>query len=83
MLQGAAPFDGQEFYRNVDASKPCTLRYHGCFTDGGVDEQFAMYWVSEHKVLLFCSLLSGLMSTCCFRAGGSYVYTKPLGELLQ
>ena len=70
MLQGAAPFDGQEFYKSLAASKPCTLRFHGCFTDGGVDEQAEMYWASENKVLLLCGLLSDLMETCCVYAGG-------------
>ena len=62
--QGAIPFDGQEFYKSLATSKPCALRFHGCFTDGGVDEQLAMYWASEFKVLLFCALLSGLAMTC-------------------
>lgn len=83
MLQGAAPFDGQEVYKSLAVTKPCTLRFHGCFTDGGLDEQLAMYWASEYKFLLFRGLLSGLMMTCCVYAGGSYVHSKPLGKLLQ
>ncbi|KAL3140391.1 hypothetical protein ABBQ38_004651 [Trebouxia sp. C0009 RCD-2024] len=46
-LQASAQIDGQQLYRTLAVSKPRTLRYHGCFTDGGVDEQLAAYWVDN------------------------------------
>lgn len=81
-VQASAQIDGQELYRSVAVSKPRTLRYHGCFTDGGVDEQLAAYWASPIRTLC-CAVLSGLTMTCCCHAGGQHVHPKPLGKLLQ
>ena len=45
-LQGTAPFDGFQLYKNVAKRASRKIRYKGCFTDGGVDEQRMEYWVN-------------------------------------
>ena len=62
-LQASAQIAGQELYRSVAVSKPRTLRYYGCFTDGGVDEQLAAYWESQNNFLVaYCQLYFDLFA---------------------
>ncbi|KAL0025061.1 hypothetical protein WJX79_003336 [Trebouxia sp. C0005] len=46
-LEAKGPLDGQELYRQANMARMHRIRFQGCFTDGGVDENHIRYWVDH------------------------------------